>query len=168
MVRELDESFQRELDAFNVRQGGDQKVVIAWDAKQGIWTVWVVPHAATVHRDFDAETLNQLMREFPDYSGRWGVKIFDWADEVEDKWTGEKVKKFRSLDMRLFEALKMADSFNSRQHFEETFEDPDFQRQLRLNADIRDIAAGAASYWYGLDKVTVGAATRGNWRWRNR
>lgn len=168
MVREVDESFQQELDAFNERQGGDQKVAIVWDAKQGVWTVWVVPHAATVHRDFDAETLNELMREFPDYSGRWGVKIFDWAVETVNEWTGEKDKGFRALDMRLFQALKMADSFSSLKHFEETFEDPEYQRQLEVNADIKDIAAGAASYWYGMDKVSVGAATRGNWRWRTR
>ena len=168
MVRQVDEAFQRELDAFNVRQGGNQEVAVVWDAKEAIWTVWVIPHEATTHQDFDASKLDELMREFPDYSGRWGVKIFDWADESTNRFTGEATKVFRPLDRRLFEALKMADSFESSDHFKETFEDPERLHQLGLTKEIRDIAAGAASYWHGLDKVTVGSGTRGNWRWRNR
>lgn len=168
MLMDVDEGFQRKLDDFNRSQGGDQEVTVAFDARKNIWTVWVVPRGDTSHRDYDPEKLRGLMRNFPDYSGRRGVLIFEWADEVEDPYTGQKVVKYRPLDDRIFKVLRLADSFRSRDHFEETFEEPERQRELALNKEVREIAAGAQQYWWNIDKVSVGPASRGNWRWRHR
>lgn len=168
MILTVDEGFQRKLDDFNAAQGGGQKVAVVFDAKQKIWTVWVVPCGDTSHRDYDPVKLRSLLREFPDYSGRRGVKLFDWADEVKDPYSNEMVKVRRPLDDRLFKVLHMADTFKSRQHFEETFEQPEVKNELAVDKSVRDIAGAVREYWWNLDKVLVGAGSRGNWRWRNR
>lgn len=154
--------FQRKLDEFNDSQGPGVKVDVCFDPKIKRWTVWAVPQGDTSHPKYNPRALRQLIRPFPDDSGRWGVKIFTWAESNE---RGEDTGP-RALDDRIFQVLRVADSFRSREHFEEVFEEPEQRRAMETSKMIRDIAYGARSYWWGLDRPTVGARSRGDWRWR--
>lgn len=156
--------FQRKLDDFNNSQGGNISVDVCFDPKIKRWTVWAVPEGDTTHPKYRPEALKQLVRPFPDESGRWGVKLFTWA-ETDTK--GDDIGP-RNLDDRVFQVLRWADSFQDRQHFEKVFEAPETRRELATRQDAREIAYHAKNYWYGLDRTTVGYGSKGDWRWRTR
>ena len=157
--------FQQKLDDFNNGlEGGGVTIDVCFDPKIKRWTVWAIPQGDNSHPQYRPEALKQLLRTFPDGSGRRGVKLFTWA---ETDAIGNDAGP-RQLDDRIFRVLHWADSFRDKQHFEQVFEAPETRRELATRQDARELAYYAKNYWHGLDRTTVGYGSRGDWRWRTR
>jgi hypothetical protein len=155
MMLYVDEDFQRTLDDFNASQGGPVTIVVCWNPRKDRWTVYAVPYDYGTHPLSKTYVHPKLMSNFLDGSGRRGVLLFSWQD-VDGSYL--------PLDDRLIRALKLADSFQSKTHFEENFITPELQRQAAQDKEVRNIAYGARSYWWNVPTVTVGSHSGGNWR----
>src|SRR5207245_268670 len=145
---------QRKLDEFNASQGGPSRIEVCWDIRRDRWCIYAIPQDYGHHPLSKTWVTPKLLRPFVDGSGRVGVFLFTWVDEQGN---------FLPLDDRLFKALHYADSFSSKDHFEKTITEPAIQRELQQKKELREIAYGARSYWFGLDKATS-IPGRGNWR----
>lgn len=157
MKREPDEGFLRKLDDFNDAQGGPMRVAVYWSDKKERWDVWILVCGEPSSFGYDATTLKRLLKKTPD--SKDGVRLFTWEKE-----NGE----YLPLDDRLLHALKLADSFSSRDHFKRTVEDPEAKKEAEMDSGLADVFRGAASYYYGFDNAVVGAGGGGNWRHRIR
>jgi hypothetical protein len=163
---QVDPDFQRKLDEFNRSQNAHVDIAVTWDTRRRRWQVWAIPTADSSHPHYNPKMLLQLARTLPDGSGRSGVKLFLWARYDEQ---GQDAG-YLPLDDRLLDSLRMADSFRSRNHFDEVITEPELQKEITLKQRLRDIAYGARSYWWGLDRLSIapGARGGGDWRWRIR
>lgn len=163
MNRTVPEDFQRKLDQFNTAQGGPSRVEVAWNPKSSRWEVWAVPTEIAGIGKFRDVTA-RLRRPFPDDSSREGIKLFTW-EEYNEK--GQRIG-FLPLDNRIFDALRWADSFRSKNHFDETIKNPEIEKEVRSKAHIRAVAAGTANYWANLDRTLVsmnpGIKAKAAWR----
>ena len=166
MMLQVDESFQRKLDAFNGSQGGPSYIAAAWHPRKNRWQIFAVPRNDSAHPLARNEVTAKLMSNFPDDSGRRGVLLFSWCKRDEHA----RDIGFEPLDDRLFTTLHWADSFRDRHHFEEVIKTPELQREIREKADIRAVAAGAANYWKHIDRVLVSMNTTNKMTadWRHR
>ena len=154
---------RRKLDEFNQSQG-EPHIEILWDHKQKRWTLYALS-SGTSHPQYSVENLRKLSRPLPDGSGRQGVFLFTWAQRDA---LGQDLG-YLPVDGRLFDALHWADTFSDRRHFEKTFEDPEVARDVAQKRALRDIAYGARSYFWGLDKLIKGPhSVGGDWRHRIR
>lgn len=151
MIYDVPSEFQAKVDEFNLSQGGPARVETAWNPKTSRWEVWAIPVDHSSHPLGKKDTVLKLLRDFPDHSGRRGVKLFVWCKR-DDKGrdTG-----FVQLDDRIFETLRWADSFRSKDAFQRVVEEPQMRKDLALKRRIRDIAYGAREYWWGLDNLIV-------------
>jgi hypothetical protein len=154
MMQYVDPDFQRKLDEFNASQGGPSYIDVCWDPHRDRWTVFAVPQDYGHHPLSKTWVTPKLMRNFLDGSGRRGVFLFTWRGA-----NGE----YMPLDDRLFTALRYADSFSDKRHFEKTIEEPEAKREMELKKERRDIAYAAKEYWWNLANVTS-AGNHGNWR----
>lgn len=169
MIYEVDRDFQRKLDEFNAAQQPRVVDIYAvWDPRIDRWTIWALPVDHSSHPLHRKHITKKLCKPFPDGSGREGVRLFVLAEynaRMEDIG-------FMPLDDRLFDMLRLADTFSSKDHYEKTFEEPEARKALAQQKAVRDIAYGARSYWFGLDNLIVSKSTDipsgGDWRWRNR
>ncbi len=159
MMNYVDSDFQRELDLFNESQGGPAYIAVCWDVRRDRWTIWAIPVDYGTHPLAKNWVTPTLMRDFLDGSGRRGVFLFSWTDPDSNPPGG-----YMPLDGRLFNALRYADTFRDRKHFEHTVEEPELKKEMLLKKETRDIAYGAASYWAGLERVMMGSHFKGNWR----
>jgi len=153
---ELDDGFKQKLKDFNSSQGGTVEVAVHWDPKKNRWIVWVIPHGETAHPDYQAAKLRRLLQKMPD--GREGVRLFTWERDGE----------YLPLDDRLFYSLKLADSFQDREHYKRTVEDPNLKAAAEKEAGLKDVVYGASSYYWGLDNLSVGTHANSGWRHRIR
>ena len=154
MMCYVDPDFQRKLDEFNAAQGGPSYIDLCWNPRSDRWTVWAVPQDYGHHPLSKTWVTPKLLRKYLDGSDKRGVFLFTWQGAQSE---------FLPLDDRLFEALRWADSFSSKDHFERTIEQPEMKRNLTLKKELRDIAYGAREYWWNLAKVTASHG-HGNWR----
>jgi len=163
MMYYIDEDFQRELDQFNISQGGPARIEVCWNPTKHRWTVYAVPQGDSFHPLARNDVTQKLMTNFLDGSGRRGVLLFSWEDAKGD---------YLALDGRLFDALRLADSFRSRRHYEETVEEPEVKRELAMQKRLRDIAGAASRYWHRLDNIiksmNPSVGSTGDWRYRYR
>lgn len=157
MQREPDGGFLQKLRDFNDSQGGPMEVAVCWDDIKHRWVVWVIPHGPVTHPLHSPKKVRQHLKTMPD--GRKGVKLFTWQD-------GEG--EYLPLDDRLLHSLKLADSFSSRQHFEEAVENPETLKNMQERDGLRDVLQGTMDYYYGWDRAVIGPGSRGDWRWRHR
>lgn len=164
MMRTIDQDWERKLDEFNSAQGGPSRVAICYDPKIERWTVWAIPIQDSHHPLGRNKNVQILLRSFPDGSGRQGVRIFIWCD-VDDN--GRDIG-YRALDDRVFEALRYADTFSDKDHFEKVFTEPDMRRERNFNKFLREIAYAARSYWFTLDRLAVNPHVKGPGDWRHR
>lgn len=161
MMRYVDPSFQERLDGFNAAQGGPSYIVVAWDAQKNRWRTWVVPTADSIAPGARNRVTSNLLQPIPDGSGRMAVKLNLWQGAGDE---------YLPLDERYFDSLRWADSFRNKQHFEETVERPEFRQKAAQDARLRDIAYGARSYWWAMDRLAINPNVKasGDWRWRTR
>ena|SRR5688572_1767756 len=163
MMQYLDPDFQRRLDEFNQSRGGPSHIAVAWDSKKNRWRIWAIPVQDSHHPLAKNDLTNKMSRIIPDNSGRWGIALNLWQGP-----NGE----YEPMDERLFDSLRLADSFASKDHFEKHFGEPATALELAQRKRIRDIVAGAKSYWWALDKLTIGmnpaVKAPGDWRHRYR
>src|SRR2546428_13510479 len=136
-MQHVDPDFQRELDQFNDSQGGPSRIEVCWDMRRDRWCIFAVPLDYGHHPLSTTWVTPKLLRPFLDGSGRMGVFLFTWQ---------EPDGTFLPLDDRLFKSLRWADSFRSKDHFDETIKRPEIQMEMAATKDRRDIAYGAASY----------------------
>jgi hypothetical protein len=158
-MQTVDTDFQRQLDEFNESQGGPAYIELCWDMRRNVWTVWAIPVDYGTHPLAKNWVTPKLMKPFLDGSGRMGVFLFTWSDPDSTPPGG-----FMPLDGRLFNALRYADTFRDKHHFDQTITEPELKKEMLLKKETRDIAYGAASYWAGLNRVMVGSNFKGNWR----
>lgn len=151
----VDPSFQERLDRFNEAQSGPSQIAIAWDSKYNRWRTWVIPIADSYAPGARNARTMSLLETMPD--GRRAVKLNLWQGA-----DGE----YLPLDERYFDALRWADSFRDKQHFEETIERPEFQKEIAFNKRLRDIAYGARSYHWNRDKLMINPHLKGPGDWR--
>lgn len=162
MVYHVPEDFQRKLDEFNASQVPRvSDITVCWDPHKSRWAIYAIPVSDTSHPHYRPDATRKLLTNFVDGSGRRGVYLGSWAQRAN---TGHDIG-FMPLDDRFFHALKYADTFSSRTHFEDTIEKTEARAELEQNARIRDIAYGARSYWWNLDRPTIGQHAR-NPGWR--
>jgi len=154
MMQYVDPDFRRALDQFNDSQGGPSYIEVCWNPRSNRWCVFAIPQDYGTHPLAKNWVTPKMLRPFLDGSGRMGVFLFTWQDEKGD---------YLPLDGRLFAALRYADSFADKDHYEKTIVQPEIAKKIAQKKELRDIAYGARNYWYGLDKA-VSVAGRGNWR----
>lgn len=155
MMKYLDEDTKRKIDDFNASQGGPARIELCWDPRRDRWCVFAIPQDYGTHPLSKSWVTPALLRPFLDGSGRRGVFLNTWQDEHGD---------YLPVDERLFDALRYADTFRDKEHYENNFKRVEVQKELALEKGRRDIAYGARSYWQGLDRVMVGSGFKGNWK----
>jgi len=108
MMRTLDPDFQRRVDEFNRCQGGPVHIALAWNPYIDKWQVFAIPVQDSHHPLARNSVTASLRRPLPDDSSRDGILLFTWQDE-----NGVPLP----LDERLFDSLRLADSFRDKEHF---------------------------------------------------
>lgn len=146
MNLQVDPDFQRRIDEWNAAHPGPADIAVAWHPQKNRWQVFAIPTKDSSHPLARHKHTPMLVRPFPDDSGRQGILL--------NTWQGAK-GEFLPLDERLFEALHYADSFRSKEHFEETITNPDVQKELETSKKARDLAHAAREYWWKLDSLTI-------------
>lgn len=166
MIYDVPEEFKRKLDDFNADQGGPTAIAVAWNQKKERWQIWAIPIDGSHHPLYNPGRLHDMCRPVPDGSGRMGVLLMSWCKRDSH---GSDIG-FMPLDDRLLHALKWADSFADRRHFENTIEQQEFKKEAELRNDVREVAYAAKSYWHSMDRLAVAPHTKGggDWRWRYR
>jgi len=154
MLQHVDPDFQRKLDQFNASQGGPSYIDVCWDMRRNRWCIFAVPQDYGHHPLSKTWVTPKLLRPYLDGSSKKGVFLFTWQDD-----RGE----FLPLDDRLFTTLYWADSFRSKEHYEETVEQPEAKRELAEQKERRNIASAAREYWWNM-AIASNAAGKGNWR----
>lgn len=156
--------WQKDLDAFNARQGGVSRIEVAWHPKKSRWQIFAVPISDSFHPLAKNDMTKKLCSKFPDDSGREGVLLFTWCERDE---RGQDCG-YMPLDNRVFETLKYADTFEDKHHFEKTIKNPELAKEARDMKTIRSIMGGAQEYWKGLDSLVISmnpdVKASGDWR----
>jgi len=160
MNRQVDPDFQRRIDEWNAAHPGPADIAIAWHPVKNRWQVFAMPVADSSHPLARHEHTSMLMMNLPDSSGRRGILLNTWQGAG-----GE----FLPLDERLFEALHYADSFRSKDHFEETITNPDKAKEIATSKKAADLIHAAREYWWKLDSLTINMnpANRQRAGWRD-
>lgn len=159
MMQYLDEDTQRGLDQFNQSQGGPARIELCWHPYKDRWAIFAVPQDYGTHPLAKNWVTPKLMTPFPDGSGRQGVALGLWQGA-----NGE----YLPIDERFYEALRYADSFRSKDHYDEVFTQREQAQELEESKRLRDIAYGAKNYWFHYDRVIKSMnpanGSTGDWR----
>lgn len=151
MMLTVPEDFQRKIDQWNDSHPGPSDIAVAWNPRTSRWEIWAIPtemsYAPTARNDLTAK----LMRPFPDDSSRRGIKLFSWSEWNEH---GQDIG-YAPLDDRIFDSLHWADSFRSKDHFEETVTQPEILKEIREKKHIRAVAAGTAQYYHNIPNPMI-------------
>lgn len=150
MTREVPIEFQRKLDDFNASIGGPSRVEVCWNPRTSRWEVWAVPVSDSAHPKARNDRTKELLRRFPDGSGREGVLLFVWCRRDS---SGKDVG-YVDLDDRIFTTLRWLDTFNNRREFERIMYS-DEAKEAAWKEGLREIVASAVEYWKNIDNPTV-------------
>lgn len=160
MQYEIDPDFQRKLDDFNASAAAPSNIEIAYNVKRKRWQVYAV----LKYPPQDRKTA-QLLRDFPDGSGRRGALIMTWAQR---NLKGDDVG-FMPMDERLLQALKFS-YIEDKHDYDRKLTEPELARMGRESKHLYDVAAASREYYRGLDSLTInmGASNHGTGSWRHR
>lgn len=159
MIRAVDPQFQVRIDEWNASHGGPSVIAVAWNPKKDRWQIFAIPVENSPHPLARNDFTSKMSRPLPDDSGRSGI--------ILNTWEGAQ-GEFLPLDERLFEALNWADSFRSKQHFDDTIKNPELQAEMAVSKKARDMAYAGRSYWAKLSEITISmnpnVRVGGDWR----
>ena len=155
--REVDRDFRAKLDEYN-RARGSPRIKVRWNPvarKTGVrefdprWEIWV----ELIENQLTREDQAGKKDRYEDSSWWRFLQTWEYPDDT-----------FLPLDDRFFQAAHEADTWTSREHYDERLVRPEEVKKEREWKDLLDVAGGVGSHWRGWGKTMVGAATRGDWR----